>query len=207
MLNWRRFATALCTLYAFLLVRTAADTPDPSYQYVHAHISSCAKIFQQLDIDFNQSLPVMLADLIEQPSHWLSTHPGVVRAFDEIHDTYTLATSYYELPHSYILHEMLGNAEAVLEPLRYYRTHFRYLDRMALESLAHLSYIKVQQDNDTLANATFTIHPNIQWNELQFAGVVPSPFYMVYMSMACWLITIHAFLRLRFQWILCATSR
>ncbi|QHN63847.1 glycoprotein 2 [Kappaarterivirus wobum] len=202
-----RLIAACSTFFAILLLCASETASDPANQYVHAHVTNCSKIFQTLDIDFNETLPMIIADLIEQPWHWLYKHPGVVKSFDDWHHTFALSTSFYDLPHSYILHEMIGNAEAVVEPLRYYRTHFRYIDRAAIEALAHLAYLKVREDtNNTLANSTFTVHPSIQWKELQFVGLVPSPFYLVYLSMTCWLLTIHAFLRLRFMWILSATS-
>nr|QHN63853.1 glycoprotein 2 [Kappaarterivirus wobum] len=208
MFDKRRLTPTLCSFCTLVLLCASETASDPANQYVHAHVTNCSKIFQTLDIDFNETLPMIIADMIEQPWHWLYKHPGVVKSFDDTHPTFALSTSFYELPHSYILHEMIGNAEAVVEPLRYYRTHFRYIDRAALEALTHLAYLKVQQDtNNTLANSTYTIHPSIQWTELKFVGLVPSPFYLIYLSMTCWVITIHAFLRLRFMWILSATSR
>nr|QJC19006.1 glycoprotein 2 [Wobbly possum disease virus] len=208
MLNWRRLAAALCSLHALMLI-CAAETPsDPTNKYVHAHVSNCSTIFQQLGIDFNQPLQTIIADLLEQPYHWFFQHPGVARSFDERQDTFIATNSQYDLPHSAILHEMIGNAEATLQPLRYYRTHFRYIDRVALEELTHLAHLHVMADtNHTLNHTDFTFHPLTKWTQLQFVGVVPSPFYLVYLSMTCWVITIHAFLRLRFMWILTATSR
>nr|QJC19019.1 glycoprotein 2 [Wobbly possum disease virus] len=205
MFNWRRFAPTLCALSALLRLCASEAASDPTNKYIHSHISNCSKIFPHLDVDFDQPLPVILADLIEHPYHWFQKHPGVLQSFDDLHGV-TLSTNFYDLPHSYVLHEMIGNAEAVLQPLRYYRTHFRAIDRIALEALAH-SAINLLPDNATLINSTYTIHPSIQWSELQFVGIVPSPFYLVYLSMTCWLITIHAFLRLRFLWIRSATSR
>nr|QJC19012.1 glycoprotein 2 [Wobbly possum disease virus] len=209
MFNWRRLAAALCPLHALLFL-CAAETPrDPTNEYVHAHVSTCSAVFGQLGIDFNQSLQTIIADLLEQPYHWFFEHPGVARSFDEQHDTFIATNSQYDLPHSAILHEMIGNAEATLQPLRYYRTHFRYIDRVALEELTHLAYINVAPANtsDFNNNNTFTFHPLTKWTQLQFVGVVPSPFYLVYLSMTCWVITVHAFLRLRFMSILTATSR
>nr|QJC19033.1 glycoprotein 2 [Wobbly possum disease virus] len=206
MLNWRRLAPTLCALYALLRLCTSEIASDPTNKYIHAHISNCSKIFPTLDVDFDRPLPVILADLVEHPYHWFQKHPGVLRSFDDLHATTVLSTNFYDLPHSYVLQEMIGNAEAVLQPLRYYRTHFRAIDRMALEELAHSAF-KPVGDNGTLVNSNFTFHPSITWTELQFVGIIPSPFYLVYLSMTCWLITIHAFLRIRFLWILYATSR